>query len=224
MGSSSSAPVLAHAAGDAAAKNDRDDDGGVDTNGGEIGKWGALAPGALRPPDADSERNAHNRRRFARENRVLVFNWTTFWEELFCQYGFERLGPFILPLIVYICGVNGAKLTQFLPGQHPTDPEHSVTGDFIGQLLPALFIGMPVVVFTVLCLGGNLDETIAPRGSVMPHAELYLPLALGLIRQLVIAVKYAYIPRRRMRDLDRRQGRHPKAFENDLMAMWSGAR
>ncbi len=83
MGSSSSAPVVANVAGDTAV----DDHGGAITN---IGKCGALKPDALRPPDADTERNAHNRRRFAQENRVLVFDWTTFWEELACQYGFER--------------------------------------------------------------------------------------------------------------------------------------
>ena len=213
MGSSSSAPIIV-------ADGDKIYDHGVRLN--RVGKLGALAAGDLRPADADSRRNAGNRKRFVSEDKVLKFNWTTFWEEFFCQTLGQKLALLAVPFIVWVCGVNGAKLTQFYPGQHPTDPELSVTGDFIVQMVVNSLISVPTTIFMIMALTGNLNDAIAPEGAVLPYAEIYLPVAMGLIRQVVIAVKYAYIPRRRMRGIDRKTGRHPKAFEQDLMGFWSG--
>ena len=90
MGSSSSAPVEVRASDDAIedehqhhSTNDHDD----------LTSLGALVKGDLRPPDADTQRNANNRKRFVAEDRVLSFNWTTFWEEFVCQTAAQKCSP-----------------------------------------------------------------------------------------------------------------------------------
>jgi hypothetical protein len=60
---------------------------------------------------------------FSGEDRKPVFCWATFVEEVFCQTSFSLLGPIAILWIVPICGVYGARITGFFPGNIPIPDE-----------------------------------------------------------------------------------------------------
>jgi hypothetical protein len=65
----------------------------------------------------------------------------------------------------------------------------------------------------------NFDGFTPKESDVLFLAEIIVPLFILLCRQIVIAIKYAYIPRKHIRD-DRTMGRDMKRWNNELMGSW----
>ena len=118
------------------------------------------------------------------------------------------------------------------------------TGQFIGQNIQWMIMHVPVLFGLILYLTGR----IVPMGSLSTTklnstamwnetevdmfgfgppvesdvdfvAELIVPLFIVFLRQVVIAVKYAYIPRGHIRQ-DRDTGRNMSRWWNELIAQW----
>ena len=122
------------------------------------------------------------------------------------------------------------------------------TQNFINQNMFWLIMDVPLVVGAVLHLSGIFwprgsadviaepstgvdiiaNGTSTPTKTMEPGqiatdvdmlAEIVVPFMLLLVRQIVIAVKYAYIPREHIRN-DRLAGRNMKRWNNEIMAPW----
>jgi hypothetical protein len=58
-----------------------------------------------------------------------------------------------------------------------------------------------------------------PENSILPTTYIFIPVMVVIARQVVIAVKYAFIPRRRMRT-ERKTTRRDDEMDDDLLASW----
>ncbi len=55
--------------------------------------------------------------------------------------------------------------------------------------------------------------------EILPVAEVFLPLAILILRQIVISIKYAYRPRRQMR-FERTEGRDMESWNDDMLGTY----
>ena len=154
--------------------------------------------------------------RFVMEDKAVVFAMDTFLEESLVQTSFSLLGPLCWVFAIPICTLDGLKLTGFWPGKLKSG---SSTGTFIFQTIFAYTLQLPVFVFLAMYWTSNL--TTFPDSSILPTTHIMIPACVQLVRQIVIGVKYAFIPRRKMRT-DRHETRHDEDMTDDLLATWMG--
>lgn len=224
----------------------------------------------------DSEFQMFNSK-FISEDRKPFLSRPTLFEELLCQTSFTLLGPIASLWIVPICGVNGARITGFLPGSVPlpynerqvaqghslkdcqNNTNAKLEGDgaksgsgtptYIFQIFWFVAFTLPMELWIVFYVSGNLvlvDEwnseilaatnytrnmtengevaaslfgSSAQPTEILPVAEVFLPFAILILRQIVIAIKYAYRPRRQMR-FERLSGRDMLAWGDDMLGSY----
>ena len=74
-----------------------------------------------------------------------------------------------------------------------------------------------VAFFLYMYISGTLSTY--PENSILPTTYIFIPLMVVIARQVVIAVKYAFIPRRRMRK-ERKTTRREDEMDDDLLGSW----
>jgi hypothetical protein len=183
---------------------------GVAGNGGET----STALSILKPFDRQKEPSKWDLR-FADEDKCVHWCKDTFFEESIVQISFSLLGPLCYPWAIKLCGVEGLKITMFWPAKH----KDGSSGVFFFWMQCVFGFGMqtPTLIGTILALTGNLP--LYPDSSILPFSHLYIPLMVLIVRQIVIAVKYAFVPRRRMR-FDRAKGRSFTHIGDDMLGAW----
>ena len=174
---------------------------------------------------------------------TLSFNVRSFFEEFVSHTGSIVFGPFFAPISVACSGKIGAQITGFLPGKikHEGKTYNDPTENFVNQSLFYFLFDLPIFLAMVLFLTGTFQpvaddspdpyETRNSSTAVGPDAaytiktevlfigEVIIPGFILVLRQVVIAVKYAYIPRKHIRD-DREAGRNMEAWNDELMVPW----
>ena len=168
----------------------------------------------LKPIDIKTPSQNALDKRFGNEDKDVVFSFATFCEEAFVQTSFAFLGPLCWLWAIPICTLNGLKITGFYPGELI---KGSSWGGFISQTMGAYATTLPLLVFLYMYLSGTLPTY--PENSILPTTYIFIPVMVIIARQVVIAVKYAFIPRRRMRQ-ERKTTRRNDEMEDDLLASW----
>ena len=183
---------------------------GMAGNGGET----STALSILKPFDRQKEPSEWDLR-FADEDKCVHWCKDTFFEESIVQISFSLLGPLCYPWAIKLCGVEGLKITMFWPAKY----KDGSSGVFFFWMQCVFGFGMqtPTLIGTILALTGNLP--LYPDSSILPFSHLYIPLMVLIVRQIVIAVKYAFVPRRRMR-FDRAKGRSFTHIGDDMLGAW----
>ena len=153
--------------------------------------------------------------RFMGEDKCVHWCKETFYEESIVQISFSLLGPLCWPWAIKLCGIDGLKITMFWPSKH--EDGSSGVGLFWMQVIFGFGMQTPTLVGAILALTGNLP--LYPESSILPFSHLYIPLMVLVVRQIVIAVKYAFVPRRRMRR-DRSEGRSFINIGDDMLGAW----
>ena len=92
-------------------------------------------------------------------------------------------------------------------------------GSFVFQVVLAYGTGAPLLIFLYLYWTGDLPTY--PENSILPTSYIFIPVMVLIARQVVIAVKYAFIPRRRMR-VERVKTRREDEMNDDLLGTWMG--
>ena len=201
--------------------------------------------------------------KFRSEDRKPALCHATLVEELFCQTTFTLLGPIASLWVVPICGVNGARITGFLPGAIPLPPHEATaaadqeeaeaekrvkkklgsgTAMYVFQLFWFVAFTLPMNLWIVLYTTGHLVlvdvwndaaevatnattpatkpfRSNAQPTEILPVAEVFLPLAILVLRQIVISIKYAYRPRRQM-CFERAAGRDMEGWNDDMLGSY----
>ena len=85
------------------------------------------------------------------------------------------------------------------------------------QTISAYCIQFPLLYFLYLYLTNNL--VVYPESSILPTTYIFIPILVIVVRQVVIAVKYSFIPRRRMRE-ERTTTRRDDEMQDDLLGSW----
>jgi hypothetical protein len=171
---------------------------------------------------------------------TLTFNMRSFLEEFISHTGSIIFGPFFCPVSVWCSGIIGAKITGFLPGKihHNGKAYTEPTQNFISQTVFYFLFDLPIFAALALFLTGvfqpiggdrphndnkttsaNADAAYTIETEVLFMGEVVVPAFILMLRQIVIAVKYAYIPRGHIRN-DREAGRNMEAWNDELMVPW----
>jgi len=79
--------------------------------------------------------------------------------------------------------------------------------------------GIMVFRFDTVAISSSSNNTTTIQTDVQFIGELLVPGFILLMRQIVIAVKYAYIPRAHVRS-DRADGRNMSQWQDELMVQW----
>ena len=136
-------------------------------------------------------------KRFEAENedKTIIFSYATFFEETLAQNLYFFFGPLCLPVIQKICGEKGLRITGFKYGKiiggdnkRLNNLEFSRWYKFRGHLIICFILVQIQQVKTF------------PETTVLPFICIYIPMITLFFRGVVIAIKYATIPRRRMRE------------------------
>ena len=173
-----------------------------------------VQPYLLRPIDRQRELSEWDIR-FEGEDKCVQWCRETFNEESVVQISFSFLGPLCYPWAIKLCGIDGLKITMFWPSKYKDGS--SGTPFFWMQIIFGFGIQSPTLVGTLLALTGHLP--VYPESSILPFSHLYVPLLVLIVRQIVIAVKYSFVPRRRMRR-DRQIGRSFTHIGDDMLGSW----
>ena len=169
----------------------------------------------------------------------LTFNLQTFVEEFVTHTGNIIFGPLFAIPAVLISGRVGAKITGFWPGaiEYEGKKHSESTQNFVQQNVFYFLFDLPLVLGLVLYMSGifvNAYDGVPPSNATNSSSssssftidteiffvgELVVTALILMLRQIVIAVKYAYIPRAHIRN-DREAGRNMDRWGDEIMVPW----
>jgi hypothetical protein len=155
-------------------------------------------------------------KRFGNEDRAVVFSFATFLEEGLVQTSFAFFGPLCWLWAIQLCTINGLKITGFYPGELIQGNSYLLFGT---QTIFSYCLQAPLLFFLYLYMTNQLS--VYPESSILPTTYILIPILVIVVRQFVIAVKYSFIPRRRMRE-ERVTTRREDEMNDDLLGTWMG--
>ena len=160
---------------------------------------------------------------FQNEDKTLVFARSTFYEEFLVHTLHCFIGPILRPLYKKLCTVGGLKVNGFMKSRLPNGTTNY--GFYSGELKRWYQRGLHLLIFFILInirTSENNEYFLKtfPETSVLPFMFIYLPMLNHVIRAAIIAVKYAYLPRRIMR-VRREEGVDMNVAVTDLIGLWA---
>ena len=154
--------------------------------------------------------------KFLFEDVDLRFNFKSWLEEFFCQTLFTYFNVLSLPLISPIMKTEGLRNAGFIPLQNAS------SGHGRGFVFFCIFSAMSLIAAVPLvgALIWEYNRQNGIKGGNIDIIECVICVALITLRLYVVAVKYAYMPRRKLLHI-RNVGRPSGVAQSEQILSWT---